>query len=45
VIAVVAGRAARKRGEQMPDWGKTIQGLAIALSLFVAFINMAWGGN
>jgi hypothetical protein len=29
----------------MPDWGKTIQGLAIALSLFVAFINMAWGGN
>ena len=45
VVAFSAGRSATKTGEPMPSWGKAVQGVAIALVLFVAFINMAWGGQ
>ncbi|MER5217780.1 hypothetical protein ABT063_46555 [Streptomyces sp. NPDC002838] len=45
VVAFSAARSASKTGEPMPHWGKVVQGVAIALALFVAFMNMAWGGQ
>ncbi|MFJ8754924.1 hypothetical protein ACIREO_37290 [Streptomyces sp. NPDC102441] len=40
LVAFFAGRSASKAGEPMPGWGKAVQGVAIALALFVAFMNM-----
>jgi hypothetical protein len=45
VLAFSARRSAAKKGEPMPDWGKGVQGVGMALVLFVALINMAWGGQ
>ncbi|MCQ8834823.1 hypothetical protein [Streptomyces malaysiensis] len=43
-FAFSAQRSASKRGESMPGWGKTVQGVGMGLVLFVAFSNMVWGG-
>lgn len=45
VVAFSAGRSASKTGKPMPSWGKAVQGVAMALAIFVAFMNMAWGGH
>jgi hypothetical protein len=44
-IAFFAARSASKRGEPMPGWGKVVQGVGIALAIFVAVANMAWSGS
>ncbi|MFI1331113.1 hypothetical protein ACH4U7_13415 [Streptomyces sp. NPDC020845] len=44
-LAFFAARSASRRGEPMPGWGKAVQGVAIALAMFVAVANMTWGGS
>ncbi|MFE5816071.1 hypothetical protein [Streptomyces sp. NPDC056479] len=45
VVAFTAARSASRRGEPMPGWGKTVQGVAIALVVLVAVMNMASSGS
>lgn len=44
-LAFFARRSTAKSGEPMPDWRKAAQGVGVALALFVAFINVVWGGQ
>ncbi|MDN3056029.1 hypothetical protein PH213_16025 [Streptomyces sp. SRF1] len=41
--AFFAQRAAARRGESAPGWGKAVQGVGMVLLLLVALSNMVWG--
>ncbi|MER5227223.1 hypothetical protein [Streptomyces flaveus] len=40
VVAFFAARSAAKAGEPMPSWGKTVQGMAIAAVMTIAFAQL-----
>lgn len=44
VVAVFGRRAAARTDRPTPGWTTGAQLTAVALAVFVAVINMAWGG-